>query len=216
MSSHVRAIQTTLKDAGFYKGAIDGIAGPQTVAAVKQAVDTKLLTTEQKNIITQANASDPTLVTPQGTTTAVKASGFVLSDRSLNNLRGVKEPLVRVVKRAIEISSVDFVVIEGVRTAVRQAQLVKQGASQTMKSKHLTGDAVDIVPIIDGKISWNFNDYYPIAMAMANAAKELGVTVRWGGAWTVITGKAGTPQEWVKAYTSRGGRFTDGPHFELM
>ena len=85
-----------------------------------------------------------------------------------------------------------------------------------MNSKHLTGHAVDIAPVIDGKISWDFEHYYALAQAMAKAATELGVKVRWGGAWVTITGKSGTPQEWVKAYRAGGGRFLDGPHFELV
>lgn len=184
MSSYIKQIQTTLKQAGFYKGEIDGIAGRMTVQAVNFAMQNR-------------------------------ASGFVLGERSLKNLQGVHPDLVKVVKLAIKISPVDFSVIEGVRTKERQRELVKKGASKTMNSRHLTGHAVDIVPIVGGKISWNFDDYYPLAKAMAQASGELGVNVRWGGAWTVITGKSGTPQEWVKAYRTGGGRFLDGVHFEL-
>lgn len=39
MSSHIREIQTTLKEAGFYTGEIDGIAGKLTVSAVRKALD---------------------------------------------------------------------------------------------------------------------------------------------------------------------------------
>ncbi|OOR83979.1 hypothetical protein B0180_05665 [Moraxella canis] len=140
---------------------------------------------------------------------------FFLGERSLKNLQGVNPNLVKVVKRAIELTDTDFAVIEGLRTKARQAELVKKGASKTMNSKHLTGHAVDIAPVVDGKISWDFNHYYPLAKAMAKAATELGVKVRWGGAWTNIMGKSGTPQDWVKAYRAGGGRFLDGPHFEL-
>ena len=84
-----------------------------------------------------------------------------------------------------------------------------------MNSRHLTGHAVDIVPLVDGKITWNFNYYYPLAKAMAQAATELGVNVRWGGCWSVITGKKGTPQQWVQEYYNGGGKFQDGPHFEI-
>lgn len=202
MKQYIKQIQTALHGAGHYTGKIDGIAGQMTLDAVNKALGN--ITAPPK----------PTTAPPTTTSTA-ETVGFVLSERSLKNLVGVKDDLVRVVKRAIEISPVDFAVIEGVRTKARQAELVKKGASKTMNSKHLTGDAVDIVPYVGGKISWNFDDYYPLAKAMAQAATELGVKVRWGGAWTTITGKSGTPQDWVKAYRAGGGRFLDGPHFEL-
>ena len=70
--------------------------------------------------------------------------GFILSRRSLKNLEGVHADLVRVVERALEITSVDFVVTEGLRSVERQEQLVKSGASKTRRSRHLTGHAVDV------------------------------------------------------------------------
>lgn len=216
MSSYIRQIQTTLKKAGYYKGEIDGIAGRQTVDAVNRATQVKAISADEIDAVAQQFASHPEHNEPAKINTSpVKKSGFVLSERSLNNLSGVNPNLVKVVKRAIEISNTDFMVIEGLRTLERQKELVRKGASKTMNSRHLTGHAVDIVPVVDGKVSWNFNHYYPLAQAIAQASTELGVTVRWGGAWTVITGKSGTPQEWVKAYRNGGGRFLDGPHFEI-
>ena len=200
MNNYIKQIQTALQSAGHYTGKIDGIAGQMTLDAVNKA------------LANTAPTPKPTTAAPA----AAKTGGFVLSDKSIQKLDGVKDDLVRVVKRAIEISDTDFAVIEGLRTKERQAYLVKKGASKTMNSKHLTGDAVDIAPLIDGKISWDFEHYYPLANAMAKAATELGVKVRWGGAWTTITGKSGTPQDWVKAYRAGGGRFLDGPHFELV
>ena len=203
MNNYIKQIQTALHAAGHYTGKIDGIAGQMTLDAVNKA----LANTAPKPTPAPKPAPAPA---------AAKTGGFVLSDRSLKNLVGVKDDLVRVVKRAIEISDTDFAVIEGLRTKERQAYLVKKGASKTMNSKHLTGDAVDIAPIVNGKISWDFEHYYALASAMAKAATELGVKVRWGGAWVTITGKSGTPQDWVKAYRAGGGRFLDGPHFELV
>ena len=200
MKHYIKQIQINLQAAGHYTGKIDGIAGQMTLDAVNKA------------LTNTAPKPAPAPTTP----TAAKSSGFVLSDKSLQKMVGVKDDLVRVVKRAIEISDTDFAVIEGLRTKERQAYLVKKGASKTMNSKHLTGHAVDIAPVIDGKISWDFEHYYALAQAMAKAATELGVKVRWGGAWVTITGKSGTPQEWVKAYRAGGGRFLDGPHFELV
>ena len=202
MNNYIKQIQTAMQAAGHYTGKIDGIAGQMTLDAVNKAL---------------ANSAPKPTPKPAPTPTpeTAKSSGFALSDKSIQKMDGVKDDL-RVVKRAIEISDTDFAVIEGLRTKERQAYLVKKGASKTMNSKHLTGDAVDIAPVIDGKISWDFEHYYPMAKAMAKAATELGVKVRWGGAWTTITGKSGTPQDWVKAYRAGGGRFLDGLHFELV
>lgn len=116
---------------------------------------------------------------------------YVLGKRSLENLTGVDLNLQRVVKKAIQITTQDFTVIEGLRTRTRQAQLVKQGASKTMNSKHLTGDAVDVVPY---PIPTDWNEYKKeqwdnIAKAMKAAAKELGVKIQWGGDWKTFIDK---------------------------
>jgi peptidoglycan L-alanyl-D-glutamate endopeptidase CwlK len=120
---------------------------------------------------------------------------FKLSQRSLNNLKGVDEDLVAVVKRAIEITEVDFGVTEGIRTLDRQEELYKKGLSKTMKSKHLIGRAVDVVAYVDGKVSWEEQYYHTIATAMKSAATELNVNIKWGGDFK---------------------SFFDGPHFELI
>ena len=146
---------------------------------------------------------------------------FKLSKRSLNNLQGVKPPLVAVVHRAIQITEVDFVVIEGVRTLKRQQQLVEQGASQTLDSKHLTGDAVDLAAWL-GTIRWELPLYFKIAEAMKQAAIENCVALRWGGAWTVpdIRHYSDTMEHAHEAYLalrrSQGRKaFIDMAHFEL-
>jgi len=147
---------------------------------------------------------------------------FKLSKRSLNKLEGVKPELIRVVNRAIELSSVDFGVIQGMRTVEEQRQLVAKGASQTMKSKHLTGDAVDLMAYIGSRGSWELNLYDNIADAMKAAALEEDVKIRWGAAWQIsdIRDWDGTMQDAMDAYIdlrrSQGRRpFIDGPHFEL-
>lgn len=216
MSSHVRAIQTTLKEAGFYTGDIDGIAGKLTVEAVNKAAAKAIVGATEIAIVHDQYETHPENVELTVMPSApVKESGFVLGERSLKNLEGVHPDLVAVVKRAIEISRMDFTVIEGVRTKERQKELVRKGASKTMNSRHLTGHAVDIVPVKDGVISWRIDDYYPLAEAMASAADELGVRVRWGGAWAVINDRKNYPADWIKAYRAGGGKFIDGPHFEL-
>jgi peptidoglycan LD-endopeptidase CwlK len=148
---------------------------------------------------------------------------FKLSKRSLNNLLGVKPQLVRVVHRAIEVTTVDFGVTEGLRTREQQALYVQQGKSQTMNSKHLTGDAVDVVAYIGSHISWELNVYDNIADAFAQAAKEMNVGLKWGAAWNVpdIRLWKGTMEQAMMHYIDtrrKEGRrpFIDAPHFELV
>ena len=119
---------------------------------------------------------------------------YVLSKKSLDRLSGVHHDLVEVVKRAIEITEVDFTVLEGVRSKARQEQLVKAGASQTMRSRHLTGHAVDLGAYVAGQVRWDWPLYYKIADAVKKAATELNVPIEWGGDWKT---------------------FKDGPHFQL-
>lgn len=148
---------------------------------------------------------------------------FKLSQRSLDRLEGVKPELVDVVKRAIELTTVDFGVTEGVRTVERQKELVDKGASQTMKSKHITGDAVDLMAYIGGKGCWELNVYDEVADAMKAAAKELGVNIKWGAAWSVdcLNDWEDTAEAAMNSYVdlrrSQGRRpFIDAPHFELV
>ena len=108
---------------------------------------------------------------------------FKLSKKSYDKLVGVDQRLVDVVTLAIKLTSVDFVVTEGLRSVERQRQLVAKGASQTMKSKHIEGKAVDLTAYVGDRISWEMSLYDDIADAMKAAAQELGVGIRWGGAW---------------------------------
>jgi len=148
---------------------------------------------------------------------------YKLSNRSLEKLEGVDDRLVEVVKKAIEYTEVDFGVIQGLRTLEEQEALVAKGASQTMKSKHLEGKAVDLMAYIGSRGVWEINVYDEIADAMKKAAQEVGVQVRWGAAWTVsdIREWDGTMEEAMNSYVdarrSQGRRpFIDAPHFELM
>jgi peptidoglycan L-alanyl-D-glutamate endopeptidase CwlK len=148
---------------------------------------------------------------------------FKLSNRSTDNLIGVNPDLVKVVKRAIELTDLDFGVIEGVRTEERQVELVQQGASQTMKSKHLTGDAVDLLAYIGARGSWEIYIYPRIADAMKEAGTELGVKIRWGGAWHIgdITHNVWDSEAMMDDYIdycAMQGRkpFIDAVHFELI
>lgn len=148
---------------------------------------------------------------------------FQLGASSRRNLQGVHSDLVRVVERAISLTDCDFSVIEGLRTAARQAELVKAGASQTLNSRHLTGHAVDLGAYVGGRLSWDWPLYHLIADAMRAAANVEAVPVRWGGIWAVINDlPAGTDaiERSVTDYVAKcraNGRkaFLDGPHFEL-
>ena len=119
---------------------------------------------------------------------------FKLGKRSIERLQGVHPDLVRVVERAIDLTTVDFTVLEGLRSPERQQTLVASGASQTLNSRHITGHAVDLGAWVDNQVDWSWPLYTKIANAMKAAANELGVSIVWGGDWKTLR---------------------DGPHFEL-
>jgi peptidoglycan L-alanyl-D-glutamate endopeptidase CwlK len=147
---------------------------------------------------------------------------FKLSKKSIEKLDGVKPELILLVGRAIQLTSVDFGVTQGLRTLEEQKELVASGASKTMKSKHLDGRAVDLVAFLGNRGSWEITLYDDIADAVKQAAKELGIKIRWGAAWHIhdIVAYNGTMQqatnEYIDLRRSEGKRpFIDAPHFEL-
>lgn len=121
-------------------------------------------------------------------------SNFKFSQRSENNMKGVNADLVKIVRRALQLSPVDFGITEGLRTVERQRQLVATGKSQTMNSRHITGHAVDVFAYPTSAGSWEWKYYEQIATAFKQAAKELNIPVEWGGDWKTLK---------------------DGPHFQL-
>lgn len=147
---------------------------------------------------------------------------FKFSQRSENNLKGVHPDLVNVVRKALELSEVDFTVTEGVRSQSTQHAYVAKGVSQTMLSKHLIqkdgyGHAIDIVPY---PVSWELEQFYPIAEAFQKAAEMLNVKIRWGGAWVLLNHSNGSAKSLVEAYSAARRKmgnkvFIDAPHFEL-
>jgi peptidoglycan L-alanyl-D-glutamate endopeptidase CwlK len=146
---------------------------------------------------------------------------MTISARCELRLAGVHPDLVRVVRRAAEGGAL-FRVTEGLRTRERQAELVAKGASQTLNSRHLTGHAVDLAPLVEGDISWDWKHFYPLADAVAAAARKEGVAMVWGGAWGRLVqdwpqGSAKQAQDAYVAERRAAGRkpFLDGPHFEL-
>ena len=119
---------------------------------------------------------------------------IILGQRSLSRLEGVHPDLVRVVKKAAALSDLDFTVLEGIRSVERQKQLVSQGASKTMNSRHITGHAVDLAPMIAGEVRWDWPLYHKLAKIVKSAAADEKVPLQWGGDWRA---------------------FKDGPHWEL-
>jgi peptidoglycan L-alanyl-D-glutamate endopeptidase CwlK len=148
---------------------------------------------------------------------------FKLSQRSLDRMDGVNESLVAVAKAAIGHTKTDFGVICGLRTIEEQRELYNKGASKTMKSKHIDGNALDLMAYVGSRGSWEIKLYFDIADAVKQAAIDVGVAMRWGAAWHI-----NDIRHWdctmEKAYISyvdlrrSQGKspFIDGPHFELM
>ncbi len=116
------------------------------------------------------------------------------STASLAKLQGIHPDLRRVLDRALQETPLDFRVIEGLRTIERQRQLVANGASQTLRSRHLTGHAVDLAPLVGGVIRWDWPLFHRLAPAIKLAAQAEGVPIEWGGGWA---------------------SFPDGPHWQL-
>ncbi|WP_036768600.1 M15 family metallopeptidase [Photorhabdus australis] len=122
-------------------------------------------------------------------------TSYFFSKRSEQNLLGVHPDLVKVTRLALQLSHTDFCVIEGRRTAERQRQMFADGHSQTLNSRHLTGHAVDIAPLINGIIPWdNWQAFIELATTVKQAAQRLHIPIIWGGDWKSLK---------------------DGPHFEL-
>lgn len=124
---------------------------------------------------------------------------MTLSDKSRIKLDGAHPDLRKVIMRAAELSSIDFTVLEVVRTVARQKELVAKGASKTMKSRHIPGadgfsHAVDIAPLDGGQVSWAWPLYRKLAPIIKQAANDVGVSIEWGGDWR---------------------SFKDGPHWQL-
>lgn len=148
---------------------------------------------------------------------------YKLSQKSMGELIGVDNSLVDVVCRAILVTEQDFTVHDGIRTFEQQKKLVASGASTTMNSKHLKGQAVDLVPYVNGKLRWEWPLIFKIAEAMRTAAKIKNIRIKWGGAWDIVindTDMEKSMEQICTEYSERrrkaGKRiFLDGHHFEL-
>lgn len=157
---------------------VDGDPGPKTQAALTAAVAKKW----------------------QAPNTAPIQPSKPLDKASEARLVGVHPDLVKVVRRAAEITAIPFRILEGVRTLARQKQLVAKGASQTLRSRHIpagrpsVAHAVDLGALVGGSVRWDWPLYDRLAVAMKQAAHDVGVPIEWGGDWR---------------------SFKDGPHFQL-
>lgn len=125
---------------------------------------------------------------------AKQRQGFSFSQRDYDRLKGVHWALVQVMEVSISLSPVQFMIVEGMRTLEQQREYFAKGASITMNSRHLTGHAVDIAPLINGKVRWDWPLYHQIAPVVKGVARDLSIAIVWGGDWK---------------------KFPDGPHFEL-
>ena len=119
---------------------------------------------------------------------------FRFSKRSKDNLKGVHPDLIAIAYRALSLSPYDFGITDGVRSLDRQRLLLQEKKTQTLASKHLTGDAIDFAVWIEGRLNWEFRYYAQVSAAFKRAAEEYGIVIRWGGDWR---------------------SFKDGPHIEL-
>ena len=187
--STVKNLQATMKAHGFYTGDVDGVWGNKSQGAFYAMADAAKLCPA---------ADDFKLVNTEAPVKQNSPKGkFIFSSKSTMLLAKVHPDLQKVINRALEISPVDFMVVEGLRSITRQKQMVAQGSSKTMNSRHLTGHAVDIYPIDEnGKVvgDWRGTYFKDMAKAVKQAAKELNIPIEWGGDWKTIV---------------------DGPHFQL-
>ena len=183
--STIKNLQATMKLHGFYDGEVDGTWDNQAQAGFYAMAEAAIhcRAHSDKNAV---NKEDKPVD---------QAGKYSLSAKSLDRLKGLHPDLVKIVERAIEITDIDFSVGEGLRSITRQKELYQQGATTTMNSRHLTGHAVDLIALDeDGKVSWNWKYYHLLAVAMKQAAKDVGVSIEWGGDWKT---------------------FKDGPHYQL-
>lgn len=114
--------------------------------------------------------------------------GFRWSKRSLRELEGIDPDLRKVCDLALKLTPIDFIITDGKRTIEEQRHYVKIGASKTMNSRHLKGDAIDFVALIPDtsgkkKVSYRFEAMKKIAGAFKKAAKQLDIPIEWGGDW---------------------------------
>lgn len=124
---------------------------------------------------------------------------MALDQRTEANLKGVHPDLVKVFRRAHQLADPKPICTCGPRTLAEQKRLVAKGASRTLRSRHIPArngfsHAIDVAFIFGKTVRWDWPLYKKFADTMKQAARELGVSIEWGGDWAT---------------------FKDGPHFQL-
>jgi peptidoglycan L-alanyl-D-glutamate endopeptidase CwlK len=110
---------------------------------------------------------------------------------SLNHRKQVINPLVRIVDRALAYGIMDFSLIESIRSKEKQNKYFMDGRSKLPwpKGNHNVehegelAKALDIVPCINGKLSWKRVHCLTLSGIILAAAVEEGIKLRWGGNW---------------------------------
>lgn len=167
---------------------------------------------------------------------------YQLGKRSLGELRDpsadlyVHPSLCNQVEEAITVTPVDFSVHDGIRTFAEQKEYVRTGVSKTMRSYHIPniprshglttmyGQAVDLVPYINGKLRWEWEAIFQVVGAMHEKLGVIGSgnRVRWGGVWDRTLDQldpndlAGERDRYIERRRQAGRKaFTDGPHLQI-
>ncbi len=148
-----------------------------------------------------------------------------LGRKSQARLNDVNHALICVVNTALEISPIDFGITCGLRSLEEQKKLVAKGKSKTMRSLHLIGHAVDIVPFVFGRYQYDWPYFYPVIDAFIQASKDNEFKIEWGGAWNIDMWRCRHAQAAQEMYITAkqaawtdldsGGPFLDGPHIQL-
>lgn len=193
MREHIRALQAALKELGFDPGPVDGLDGPRTRAAA--------LAFGQRGAVAAKPVPAAPVAAPRPLINPPSADDIPQGGH--DRLKGVHADLVGLILEASARCEIPFTVIEGLRTAERQRQLVASGASRTQNSRHLTGHAVDLWPLdaatnrplpsdaafkagsAQARAASNrlWADLRSIAAVVKQVAKERGVMIEWGGDW---------------------------------
>lgn len=105
--------------------------------------------------------------------------------RKLADLSPRFYPLATALIAQIVEATIPILILDTRRTPEEQAEAIRTGHSWTIHSKHLTGDAIDLVPYeiyqLHGpdKLQWDTHD--PVWQTLGKIGEALGL--RWGGRW---------------------------------